>query len=242
MIQSRLYASLGIMNFSIKKSKPLEDSAIFRLVAPYLDGEGLQRDGKINVHLGVVSPESWSIRDPAVNFECVGGTLEECINSLKYQERPGVSQSLSTRQELPAEFDFYAIFEVATERNHYSRKIKELEHQLQYILARYYLRGSKDFPPQSVTDIGDSIERKKAYTEFVSLEILKLVAFCGLASPVQLDSHYAAELVDTNYPCVSAMMKANRMLCFKVAGINERLDRIEKLLEDLAVETIKLRK
>jgi hypothetical protein len=46
---------------------------------------------------------------------------------------------------------------------------------------------------------------------------VKLVCFCGLATPAELDAKYITELINTGfYACVKAMLNANRLLYFKL--------------------------
>lgn len=226
-MQKRLYNVFHLQNSESTQGKELLEKSIFALIGPY--NPKLKVDGEIDVYLGVVAPTLWKIGDLSPDLFVLSGTFDDCIISLNQQKTKPPFKSPTT-QEFPSVFNFYAIFEITTQPKP-SYKVKQLENQLQYVLARYFTRENQTFPPSYISSIEPKKSRMNAYRDFVEKEILTIVCFCGLIMPEDLETKEKTivNLIErTTHPCVYSLMKQNRFLYLKSKTLSQRLERLEK--------------
>lgn len=230
-IQEQLYKVFKLTNFKIEEGKILEDTTIFELIGPFC---GPRTHGEVDVYLGIVSPPDWVVIDsPSPTFRIIDGTFEECCKSLGNQTVPKTKFGSPTSQVLPKEYNFYSIFEV-THQVKVGPKLRQLEYQLQYIVARDFKRNDKAFPPATFSDY-DEEEKRKAYKQFIGREVLSLVCFAGLIMPSRYNpNNYIANIIKDkdgiDNPCLYALLMSKRLMYFESQTITQRLEQLEERL------------
>jgi hypothetical protein len=229
-IQKQLYKVFKITNFNIEGAKEFEDNDIYKLIGPY---SGLRTIGEVDVYLGIVSPSRWTVAElsPRI-FHIVNGSFEQCCESLENQKDKQCKIESPTTSELPTVFNYYSIFEV-THQSKPGYKLKQLEYQLQYIVARQFHRQRKVFPPSHISSLSNNNEKRNAYREFIGTEILLLVCFAGLIMPYEfLDKKDSIiDIIKENdgleKPCLFALLENHRLIYFKSQTFSERLRILE---------------
>jgi hypothetical protein len=229
-IQKQLYKVFRVTNFKIREAKEFEDSEVYKLIGPYISARTI---GEVDVYLGIVSPSSWSVAEfnPHI-FHIVDGSFEQCCKSLENQKDKQCTIESPTTNELPKVFNYYSIFEV-THQSKPGYKLKQLEYQLQYIVARQFHRQNKVFPPSHISSLSNNDEKRKAYREFIGIEILRLVCFAGLIMPYDFSEKKDSiiDIIKENggleKPCLFALLEKHRLIYFKSQTFSERLRILE---------------
>lgn len=231
-IQSELYKVFKVPNKNILKGKELCESAIFKMISPFV---GKRTDGEVDVYLGIISPSTWKVVDSSSNLHVIDGSFESCCKSLNDQEQRSFEKSPTT-PELET-FNYYSIFEV-THQQKVGPKLKQLEYQLQYIVARQFQRDEKDFPPTIVSSLSNEVEMKKAFREFIGPELLRVVCFAGLIMPHDFSSKETviSKTVNDGYdfPCLFSLLKNNRLMYLKSETLSQRLELYERKQDRIA--------
>ncbi|KAL3895060.1 MAG: hypothetical protein SGCHY_004922, partial [Lobulomycetales sp.] len=176
-VQLKLHATFRIRNFIIKHGKLLEDPEVFQLL------HKKRIYGEIDIYLGIVSPDTWKIADISPDFHIVDGKFEDCISSLNSQ----ISMSFKspTTEEFPDVFNYYCIFE-ATTSHKATPKLIELEYQIQYIVARQFVRQIKDLTLK---------DKSKDFIEFIKSKVLGIVHELAGKCAGKAESRDGAEIV-----------------------------------------------
>lgn len=228
-VQKEIYKFFKITQILIKQSKLLNDTEVFNLIGPYSEP---RTKGEVDVYLGIVSPSKWTIVDHiSSTFHVINGSFDKCCESLENQKDNARLLNSPTTGELPAEFNYYSIFEV-THQSRPGHKLKQLESQLQYIVGREFLRLNKEFPIE-VSGIENTQERSEAYARFMGKEILLLVCFAGLIMPYDFQEKEMGiiDLIKQNSgidkPCLYALMENNRLMYLQSQTFSQRLEILE---------------
>jgi hypothetical protein len=228
-IQSELYKVLKVTNFNIESAKILDDATVFKAISPYC---GERTDGEIDVYLGIVAPPVWHVVDPvSSDFHIINGSFQGCCDSLESSRLKISNLESPTTNELEVVFNYYSIFEV-THQSKLGFKLKQLEYQLQYIVARHFQRTEKEFPPRNVSSLLDA-DRVKAYNTFVGLEILQLVCFAGLIMPYDFDEKEKVIIDETRgkeRPCLYSLLQNQRLMYLKSQTLSQRVEMLEETL------------
>ena len=227
-VQLKLHATFRIRNFEIKHGKLLEDPDVFKLL------HKKRIYGEIDIYLGIVSPDTWKIADISPDFHIVDGKFEDCISSLNSQN--SMSLYSPTTKEFPDEFNYYCIFE-ATTSHKATPKLKQLEYQIQYIVARHYVRQIEDL---TLKDKSNDI------IEFIKSNVLGIVCFCGLVmpadfqgipilfNPLGMEAKISTFIKDDDeMPCLFALLSSKRLMYIKAETLSQRLEYIEEKLRGM---------
>jgi hypothetical protein len=230
-IQKQLYKVFKIVNFEIEKSKEFDEANIYKLIRPYC---GPRTDGEVDIYLGIISPSKWAVVDSnPSNFYIFQGSFQKCCESLENQKDKQRQLESPTTKDFPDSFNYYAVFEV-THQSKPGYKLKQLEYQLQYIVARDFQRRNKVFPPNWVSGIENEEERRKAYAKFLGTEVLLLVCFAGLIMPFEFQEKENAiiDVIKDNSgidkPCLFSIMENNRLMYLQSQTLSQRVEILER--------------
>ena len=225
-VQKKLYAAFGLsFAYITNTEKKLDDSVVFALISKFIPGKTTTVDGEIAVYFGVKSPDEWKVVDSKYlrDINVVQGKFNQSAINLN-QQKIHEKNLTSPTSQLPNCFNYYCIFEVSTGSD-LKYKLNQLETQLQYIVAREIKRSGKDFYRGNKTGYGD----------WVSNEVVLLVAFCGLifAKEYGVVQEKITRIINESNgytrPCLWALLRAKRFLYMKSAMFSERFESLEAL-------------
>jgi hypothetical protein len=176
-----------------------------------------------------VSPDTWKIADISPDFHIVDGKFEDCISSLNSQK--SMTFESPTTKEFPDVFNYYCIFE-ATTSHKATPKLKQLEYQIQYIVARQFVRQIEDHTLK---------DKSNDFIEFIKSKVLGIVCFCGLVmpadfqgfaflfNPLGIEAKISTLIKDDNeMPCLFALLSSKRLMYIKAETFSQRLEYLEE--------------
>ena len=239
---------IGIQNpeYYFEYSRKLTDQKVIDVVMDHYKYHSVE----INIYIYANPTKRWHVNQmpeeyindlwPFTKKQLAMPNWDRSISSLnKVAAYPHPISPLSSTADIAAESaqftlravaTMYCIFEASHSNSNLEKKLNQLEVQIAYVIIRFHMRNAPDFV------VPDNFD------DWISAEVLKLVAFAGVAFVSKPTGDYlstASKSVNNityKLPALKSLYKNGRLLYLHGSTHSSRLVEVESKMEDISNE------